>query len=241
MKNEAAYRENAQTQCRAAAAPGGDFLVVLGLQKVPEKEALDRRFSNSRACLQNPSAGISFAFPMKKTLLPLLLLSTALAMSNTAKAELNVGDKAPEVTGVTETGEKLNLADVYSKQPYTLVYFYPKADTPGCTAQGCSLRDAYESLTKQGVAVIGVSLDQVDAQKAFKEKYHFPFTLIADPDKTVVGAFGVTVKTVPLVGQFATREAFLIKDGKIVWADHQVKVPKTQAEDVLKVISDQKG
>lgn len=176
---------------------------------------------------------------MKSTLLPLAILSTALAMTNSAKAELKVGDNAPDVTGVTETGDKLKLTDVYSKQAYTLVYFFPKADTPGCTAQGCSLRDAYESLTKQGVAVIGVSLDQVDAQKAFKEKYHFPFTLLADPDKTVVGAFGVTVKTVPLVGQFAKREAFLIKDGKIVWADYAAKTSE-QAADVLRVIADQK-
>jgi peroxiredoxin Q/BCP len=217
-----------------------DFLVVLGTQKVPEKGGQIRRFPSFRAGLQNPSLGITFPSPMKPTLLPLIVISTALAMSNSARAELKVGDKAPEVTGVTETGQKLNLADVYSKQPYTLVYFYPKADTPGCTAQGCSLRDAYESLTKQGVAVIGVSLDQADSQKAFKEKYHFPFTLIADPDKTVIDAFGVSVKTVPLVGQFANREAFLIKDGKIVWADYHAKTAK-QAEDVLKVISDQKG
>ena len=177
---------------------------------------------------------------MKPKLFTLFVLSTALAMSNTAKAELKVGDKAPEVTGVTETGQKLNLRDVYSKQPYTLVYFFPKADTPGCTAQGCSLRDAYEDLTKKGVAVIGVSLDQADAQKAFKEKYHFPFTLIADPDQNVVNAFGVTVKSVPLVGHFASREAFLIRDGRIIWADYSAKTSK-QAEDVLKVIAGQSG
>jgi peroxiredoxin Q/BCP len=177
---------------------------------------------------------------VKPSFIPFLALSTALAMSNTARAELQVGDRAPEVTGVTEAGQKLNLADVYSRQPYTLVYFFPKADTPGCTAQGCSLRDAYESLTQKGVAVIGVSLDQVGAQKAFKEKYHFPFTLIADPDKTVVGAFGVTVKSVPLIGQIAVREAFLIKGGKIVWADYHAKTSK-QAEDVLAVIAAQKG
>ena len=176
---------------------------------------------------------------MKPALLPLAALATLIAMNPSAKAELQVGDKAPEVTGVTETGQKLNLADVYAKQPYTLVYFFPKADTPGCTAQGCSLRDAYESLTQKGVAVVGVSLDQVDAQKAFKEKYHFPFTLIADPDKAVVGAFGVAVKSVPQ-GQFATREAFLIKGGTIVWADYHAKTSK-QAEDVLAVIAAQKG
>lgn len=177
---------------------------------------------------------------MKTRIFALFILPITLAMSNSAKAELKVGDKAPEVTGITETGQKLNLGDVYAKQAYTLVYFFPKADTPGCTAQGCSLRDAYEDLTKKGVTVIGVSLDHVDAQKAFKEKYHFPFTLMADPDQTIVNAFGVTVKDVPLMGHFASREAFLIKDGKIVWADYKAKTSK-QAEDVLQVVADQKG
>ena len=131
-------------------------------------------------------------FPRTLALMALLPLLFACA-----KAEpLKVGDKAPTVTGITETGAKLNLNDVYQKQPYTLVYFYPKADTKGCTAQGCSLRDAYEQLTKKGVAVIGVSLDHAADQQAFKDKYHFPFTLLADPDRTVVNAFGVPVRTV---------------------------------------------
>jgi peroxiredoxin Q/BCP len=175
---------------------------------------------------------------MKSTLIPLVMLSAALAAPTQARAELKVGDKAPEVTGITETGQKLSFAEVYSKQAYTLVYFYPKADTSGCTAQGCSLRDAYEVLTKKGVVVIGVSLDQADAQKAFKEKNHFPFTLIADPDRTVVNAFGVPVKSVVGFGSFANREAFLIKDGRIVWADYHAKTDK-QAEDVLAVIAGQ--
>jgi peroxiredoxin Q/BCP len=164
-----------------------------------------------------------------------MAFATFLSMFAVARAELKVGDPAPLVTGVTETGSALVLGDVYKKQPYTLVYFFPKADTPGCTAQGCSLRDAYQDLQNRGVAVIGVSLDTVSDQKAFKEKYHFPFTLVSDPDKTVVNAFGVTVRKVPDIGEIATREAFLIKDGKIVWADYKAST-KTQAEDVLKVI-----
>ena len=186
-----------------------------------------------KTCLNGPA----FGPPMKSTLIPLFMLSAALAAPNKARAELQVGDKAPEVTGITETGQKLSFAEVYSKQAYTLVYFYPKADTSGCTAQGCSLRDAYEVLTKKGVVVIGVSLDQADAQKAFKEKNHFPFTLIADPDKTVVNAFGVSLMSTP-IGQLAHREAYLIKDGKIVWADYHAKTDK-QAEDVLAVIAGQ--
>jgi peroxiredoxin Q/BCP len=153
---------------------------------------------------------------------------------------LEVGDPAPAVTGVTETGEKLNLADVYKGQKYTLVYFFPKADTPGCTAQGCSLRDAYAALQASGVAVVGVSLDPVEAQRRFRDKYHFPFTLIADPGKAVISAFGVPLRTFPGIGSFATRQAYLIENGKIVWADYKAST-KEQAADVLKVIAARSG
>jgi len=164
-------------------------------------------------------------------LLAMSILSTLFAA---ARAEpLKVGDPAPAVTGVTETGAALALADAYSKQPYTLVYFYPKAGTPGCTAQGCSLRDAYEALTKRGVAVIGVSHDSVADQKKFKDEQHFPFTLIADTDKKVIEAFGV-----PNMLGVAKRQAFLIKGGKIVWTDYAAST-KQQADDVLKVLDAQ--
>jgi peroxiredoxin Q/BCP len=153
---------------------------------------------------------------------------------------LKVGDAAPAVTGVTETGAKLNLADVYKKQPYTLVYFYPKAETKGCTAQGCSLRDGYDELTKKGVAIIGVSLDNAEAQKAFKENHKFQFTLLADPDKTVVTAFGVPTKSIPALGEIAVRQAYLIKDGKIIYTDYKGTTDK-QAETILKVLAEQKS
>lgn len=167
---------------------------------------------------------------------PFLVIASFLAMFSFARAEpLKVGDSAPAVSGVTETGSKLAFADVYAKQPYTLVYFYPKADTPGCTAQGCSLRDGYEALTQKGVAVIGVSHDDVDAQKAFKDKYHLPFTLIADHDGAVISAFGVP--TYPVVG-FAHRQAYLIKNGKIIYTDYR-GTTSTQAEAILQVIAAQ--
>ncbi|HEY1792164.1 MAG TPA: peroxiredoxin [Opitutaceae bacterium] len=170
---------------------------------------------------------------MKKTLLAALGLTLALAMSNSSSAaELKVGDAAPDVSGVTDSGQTLKFSDVYAKQPYTLVYFYPKADTPGCTAQGCSIRDGYEKLTAAGVAVIGVSHDDVAAQKAFKEKYHLPFTLIADTDSTVVDAFGVP----KVYGSMAHRSAYLIKDGKIVYTDYKGTTSK-QADTILGVVS----
>jgi peroxiredoxin Q/BCP len=173
---------------------------------------------------------------MKTKLLSLLALPLALAMSNTAKAELKVGDSAPEITATTDAGTSLAFSDVYSKQPYTLVYFYPKADTPGCTAQNCSLRDSYEALTAKGVAVIGVSHDNVADQKAFKEKYHLPFTLVADPDDKVIGSFGVP--TYP--GGMAHRSAYLIKGGKIVYTDYK-GTTKTQAQAILDVLAADKS
>ena len=125
------------------------------------------------------------------------------------------------------------MAELYAKG-LTLVYFYPKASTPGCTAQACSLRDAYEDLTKAGVKVVGVSTDTVESQKKFADKQKLPFTLLADPKGDVVKAFGV--KTIPLIG-FASRQAFLIKDGMVVWRDEKASTAE-QAADVLKVLGE---
>jgi thioredoxin-dependent peroxiredoxin len=155
------------------------------------------------------------------------VLAVFFAMFSFSNAEpLAVGADAPAISAITDTGETINLGDVY-KKGYTLVYFYPKANTPGCTAQGCSLRDAYEDLSKKGVTVIGVSTDSVEAQKKFKEEQHFPFTLIADADKKVMRAFGQDGI------MFASRQAFLVdSSGKIVWRDLKASTKK-QAEDVL--------
>jgi peroxiredoxin Q/BCP len=162
----------------------------------------------------------------------LILLAAMFLFTKSNADPLAVGAAAPAVTGITETGDKLNFADVYQKG-YTLVYFYPKADTSGCTKQGCSLRDSYAELTKQGVKVIGVSHDSPAEQKAFKEKYNFPFTLIADQDEAVSKAFGVPDYPATSLAQ---RQAYLInKAGKIVWCDYKAKTDK-QAEDVLAVL-----
>jgi thioredoxin-dependent peroxiredoxin len=162
----------------------------------------------------------------------LLLLAAALAsLFSRASAEpLAVGAAAPVVTARTEQGEMLNLGGVYQNHTYTLVYFYPKADTGGCTAQGCSLRDAYAELTEKGVAVIGVSTDNVADQRAFKEKHNLPFTLIADTDKAVMQAFGQGNRP------FASRQAYLIHGGKIVYADHKGSTTK-QAQDILEFLA----
>ena len=176
----------------------------------------------------------AYCSPTMKLASTLFITSMLLSFSPFSKADpLKVGDKAPEVTGITDTGAALNLGDVYRKQTYTLVYFFPKADTPGCTAQGCSIRDAYEQLSHAGVAVIGVSHDDVADQSAFKDKYHLPFTLIADPEQVVIRAFGVP--NIPFTS-LASRQAYLIRDGKIVWADYRASTSR-QAADVLAVIA----
>ena len=142
--------------------------------------------------------------------------------------------EAPSVVTVDQDGNKLDLAEEY-KSGTVLVYFYPKADTPGCTAQACSLRDSYETLTDKGVTVIGVSLDGAEDQKAFKAKYNLPFKLIPDTDKKVVDAFGVTH-----VAGAANREAFLIQGGQIVWHDASASTTE-QAADVLAQLKDDKS
>lgn len=139
---------------------------------------------------------------------------------------LEVGAKAPVVSSVNQDGKPVALADLYAKG-LVLVYFYPKADTPGCTKQACSLRDAYETLIQRGVTVVGVSNDSVAAQKAFVEKYKLPFILLADDDKKVINAFGV-----PATMGFASRQAYLVKDGVLVWRDLKASTEQ-QATDVL--------
>ena len=158
------------------------------------------------------------------------ILFTLLAMVGLVHAgELAVGDSIPEVSAKNHNSEPVELAE-QAKEGWTLVYFYPKADTPGCTKQACSLRDAYAKLTEKGVKVYGVSTDDVQSQAKFAKKYNLPFELLADKSKKVVSAFGV-----PASLGFAKRQAYLFKDGKLVWRDLKAATSK-QAAEVLAVI-----
>ena len=139
---------------------------------------------------------------------------------------LAVGAPAPEITAIDQDGKTVNFKDVYAKGP-TLVYFYPKADTGGCTKQGCSIRDSWTDLKGKNIQVLGVSIDPVDAQKKFAEKNQFPFTLIADADGKVAAAFQVDMR-----GKVTSRQSFLVKDGKIAW--NMLKATTdSHAKDVL--------
>ncbi len=102
---------------------------------------------------------------------------------------LQKGDKAPNFSGKDQDGTTHTLADYAGKK--LVVFFYPKANTPGCTAEACDLRDNYARFEAQNYALLGVSADSAKAQSSFKNKYEFPFPLLADEDKSVIQAFGV--------------------------------------------------
>jgi peroxiredoxin Q/BCP len=102
--------------------------------------------------------------------------------------ELNIGDKAPDFTAKDQDGNDISLANFKGKK--VVLYFYPKDNTPGCTAQACNLRDNYQDLLDKGYAVIGVSQDSEKSHKKFIEKQSLPFPLIADTDHTVHNLYG---------------------------------------------------
>ena len=102
---------------------------------------------------------------------------------------LNVGDKAPEFKGTTDSGEEVSLKDFTGKK--VVLYFYPKDDTPGCTREACSFRDNIGRVQEKNAVVVGVSVDSVMSHQKFKEKYDLPFPLISDPDKELVQSYGV--------------------------------------------------
>lgn len=104
-------------------------------------------------------------------------------------APLQEGDKAPDFTAKDQNGKTVSLSDFKGKT--VILYFYPKDDTPGCTAEACDFRDNYQSLVGKGFEVIGVSTDDEKSHKKFETKYNLPFPLIADESKEIVEAYGV--------------------------------------------------
>lgn len=101
---------------------------------------------------------------------------------------VEIGNRMPDFSAADQNGNIVKSADLIGKK--TVVYFYPKANTPGCTAEACSLRDNYERFLALGYNVIGISKDSVKAQKNFSDKYALPFPLLADTDALIIKAFG---------------------------------------------------
>jgi thioredoxin-dependent peroxiredoxin len=131
-------------------------------------------------------------------------------------ASLKIGDSAPDFSLLDQNNNLIHLSDFKGRK--LLVYFYPKADTPGCTKQACSIRDARSELADLGLAVVGISPDASNAQKKFDEKYGLSFPLLADPDHATAEAYGVWgeknsygKKTIGII-----RSSFLVDENGIV-------------------------
>lgn len=148
---------------------------------------------------------------------------------------MNVGDKVSEVLGVNEKGERILLSNYRGKK--VVLYFYPKDNTSGCTAEACSLRDNYSALKSKGYEVIGVSVDSAASHKKFIEKHELPFTLIADTEKSLVNEMGVwgekSMYGRKYMGTFRT--TFIINEEGVVekvFSPKEVKT-KTHGEQLL--------
>jgi peroxiredoxin Q/BCP len=146
---------------------------------------------------------------------------------------LDINDKAPDIKLEDENGKEVSLKDFKGKT--VVLYFYPRADTPGCTKEACEFRDTYRQMQKTGAVLLGASPDTPKAQKKFQEKFHLPFTLLADADKKLCNAFGV-IQEKNMYGKKVmgvARTTFIIgPDGKIKHVFHRVK-PEGHTEEVL--------
>lgn len=144
---------------------------------------------------------------------------------STHETSLKPGDKAPAFSATDQHGKLISLDDFRNKK--LVLYFYPKDDTPGCTAESCNLRDNYEKLQKEGYEIIGVSADSEKSHKKFAEKYNLPFPLLADTEKLIVKAYDVwgEKKFMGKTFEGIIRTTFVISKGKI---DQVIKDVKTE-------------
>jgi len=151
-------------------------------------------------------------------------------------AKLKIGDKAPAFSLKDQNGKKVSLSDFKGKK--LLIYFYPKADTPGCTKQACSVKDSFKDLKKLGVASIGISPDDPAKQTKFDDKYKLGFPLLSDPDHSVAKSYGAWGKK-SMYGKTydgIIRSSFVVDEkGKILQVTYKVKPLDTvpNAKDAL--------
>ncbi len=144
---------------------------------------------------------------------------------------LKEGDKAPRFSGKDQSGNTIGLDDYKGKK--LVVYFYPKDDTPGCTAEACNFRDNYQELRNAGYEILGVSADSAAKHQKFIAKYSLPFPLIADEEKEVIEAFGVWGKKKFMGREYdgIHRETFVInEEGVIEKVIHKVKTKDATAQ-----------
>ena len=150
---------------------------------------------------------------------------------------LEVGETAPSFEGVNQNNEKIS-SDYYVGSKW-VIYFYPKDNTPGCTAQACSLRDGYDALRNHGIKVLGVSADGVKSHDKFASKFDLPFALLADEDKEVINKFGVwgPKKFMGREYEGIHRVSFVIDEKGVI--THVIQKPKTKdhANEILGLLN----
>ena len=150
---------------------------------------------------------------------------------------IHEGEQAPDFTLESDAGEQISLSGLRGKP--VVLYFYPKDDTPGCTAQACGIRDAYGEFERAGAVVLGVSPDSVSKHVKFKSKYDLPFTLLADPEHELAERYGVWGEKKYLGKTYmgVNRTTFVIgPDGTVVKVFENVK-PLAHADDVLAALA----
>ncbi len=147
---------------------------------------------------------------------------------------LQKGDQAPAFEAVDQSGNLIRLSDFAGKK--VVLYFYPKDDTPGCTAQACNLRDNYEALLSSGFVVLGVSVDDEKSHQKFARKYELPFPLLADTDHKIVEAYGVWVEKNMYGRQYmgTARTTFVIDESGIITEVIQKVDTKEHTSQILK-------
>ena len=146
------------------------------------------------------------------------------------------GKPAPDFELKSDSGESIKLSNLRGKQ--VVLYFYPKDDTPGCTAQACGIRDVYGEFEREGAVVLGVSPDDERSHVEFKEKFELPFTLLADDEHKVADTYGVWAEKTYMGKTYwgVERSTFVIdEEGNVKRAMHKVK-PDTHADDVLETL-----
>ena len=146
---------------------------------------------------------------------------------------LKIGEKAPEFTAVTDTGAEISLSSLRGKK--VVLYFYPRDNTPGCTTEACDFRDRAEALAAKDAVVLGVSTDTVASHEKFKAKHSLPFTLLADPDKELVSAYGVYQEKKQYGRSFmgTVRTTFVIDEGGTITSVFEKVKVKDHADAVL--------
>jgi thioredoxin-dependent peroxiredoxin len=178
-------------------------LVLVGLAACAHDPSAEPAASPSTSNAVAPSAPSAAVAPTSNE------ATTAAAPPTSAAAPLAVGSPPPDVTATASDGTPIHLAALKGKP--VVVYFYPKDETPGCTKEACSFRDAWDKLSKTGVVLIGVSADSDDSHKAFAAHHKLPFLLVSDKTGSIAASFGV-----PVHEGFTSRQSFVIgADGNV--------------------------